>query len=74
MSEVTIRIWKGNTVRQVMTVSDTGSSSIGAVGGAGNSSKVDIEFDPWANVIVDHRAQWPVPVSTREVEPKQADD
>jgi hypothetical protein len=72
MSQVTIRIWNGCTVRQVISVSDTGSSTIGAVGGAGNSSKVDIELDPWNNLIVDHRAQWPVPVSIRE--PKESDE
>ena len=66
MSEVTIRIWNGCVVRQVISISDNASSSIGAVGGAQNSTKVDIELDPWAGIIVDHRAQWPAPVSIRE--------
>lgn len=66
MGGVTIRIWDGCTVRAVFSVSDTGYSAIGAVGGAGNSTKVDIELDPWANLIVDHRDKFSSPVSIRE--------
>ncbi len=64
--EITIRIWDGCTVRMVMSVSKTGSSTTGAVGGAGNSSKPDIELDPWAGLIVDHRATYPTPVYIQE--------
>jgi hypothetical protein len=55
MGEVNIRIWNGCKVVTVLTVSDQGYSSIGAVGGASNSTKVDVELDPWAGLIVDHR-------------------
>lgn len=65
MGSVTIRIWDGPTVCSVYSVSATGNSSIGAVGGAGNSTRVDIELDPWAGLIVDHRAEYPHPVSIR---------
>ena len=51
-----IRIWDGCTVRFVLDVDRNGSSStLGAAGGASNSTKVDIEIDPWAGLIVDHR-------------------
>jgi hypothetical protein len=60
---VTIRIWEGCTVRHVVTIGPTGSASIGAAGGAGNSTKVDIELDPWSGLVVDNRAQHPSPVS-----------
>ena len=50
----TIRIWKGAHVVQVISVSETGSSTIGAVGGAENSTLADIEIDPWKGLIVDH--------------------
>lgn len=64
----TIRIWNGNRVVQVVTVhEDGGSSTIGAAGGASNSTKVDIELDPWAGLIVDHSADRS-PVDFREVE------
>ena len=66
MSEVTIRIWQGCVVRQVISLRDTGSTTIGAVGGAGNSTKVDIELDPWAGLIVDNRIEKTAPVSIRE--------
>lgn len=59
----TIRVWHGC---QVVGVSDTGSFFIGAVGGASNSTHVDIEIDPWSNLVVDRRAEYPVPVSIRE--------
>jgi hypothetical protein len=68
--QVTIRIWHGCAVRQVITVSDTGSSTIGAVGGAGNSTHADIELDPWANLVVDHRVTYPTPTSIRYEEPE----
>lgn len=61
----TIRIWHGPTVIQVVSVSDNGSSTSGAVGGAGNSVKVDIELDPWAGLIVDNHVGG-TPVSFRE--------
>lgn len=68
----TIRIWSGNRVIQVVSVGqDGGSSTIGAVGGAGNSTQVDIELDPWAGLIVDHRAPHPHPVSIREEDEKE---
>lgn len=68
--QVTIRVWHGCTVRQVLTVSDTGSSVIGGVGGAGNSTHADIELDPWANLVVDHRVEYPTPTSIRYEEPE----
>lgn len=64
MSQITIRIWDGCTVRYVFSITNNGSSSLGAVGGAGNSTKPDIELDPWAGLIVDHRVEYPSPVST----------
>lgn len=67
MSAKTIRIWRGNEVLQVVTVSQGGSSSIGAVGGASNSTKVDIEIDPFAGLIVDH-STGNAPYYFREVE------
>jgi hypothetical protein len=55
MSEKTIRIWDGCKVVQVVTVNQSGgSSTLGATGGASNSTRVDIEIDPWAGLIVDH--------------------
>lgn len=62
MADITIRIWNGCTVRQVISVSETGSTTLGAVGGAHSSTEVDIELDPWAGLIVDKRAEFPVPV------------
>lgn len=61
-----IRIWHGCKVIASVDVSDTGYSTHGAVGGAENSSRADIELDPWANLIVDHRAEYPTPVSILE--------
>lgn len=62
----TIRIWNGCKVVKVVCVDQNGSSAdIGAVGGAGNSTKVDIEIDPWAGLIVDHSTGNP-PVCYRE--------
>lgn len=64
MRQVTIRIWNGNTVRGVFTVNPHGGySTPGAVGGAENSSKVDVELDPWKGLIVDHRVEHPMPLS-----------
>lgn len=64
----TIRIWNGNRVVQVVTVHEGGGSScIGAVGGASDSTKVDIDIDPWAGLIVDYSANRS-PVDFREVE------
>ena len=62
-SSVTIRVWQGCTVVGVFGVSLSGHSSIGAVGAAANSTRVDIELDPWANLVVDNRTDHPVPVS-----------
>jgi hypothetical protein len=59
-NQKTIRIWNGCRVVQVVTVhQDGGSSTIGAAGGAENSTTVDIEIDPWAGLIVDHLAGIP---------------
>jgi hypothetical protein len=69
MGEVTIRIWDGCTVRQVVSVSRTGSGVLGAVGGASNSTHVDIDLDPWAGLIVDRRVKHPHPVSIVEGDP-----
>ncbi len=63
----TIRIWNGCKVVQVVTVGEGSSSTIGAVGGAGNSGVVDIEIDPWAGLIVDHSVRRS-PVDFREQE------
>lgn len=63
--EKVIRIWNGCKVLQVICVSDDSSASLGSTGGAGNSTKVDIEIDPWAGLIVDHSVRNP-PFSFRE--------
>lgn len=65
MSSVTIRVWNGPTVCGVFTVSPTGLSTIGAVGAASNSTRVDVEIDPWANLVVDNRPEHACPVSIR---------
>lgn len=71
----TIRIWNGARVIQVVAVGqDGGSSTIGATGGAGNSTHVDIELDPWAGLIVDHGAPHPHPVSIREDDEREPQD
>ena len=67
MSEKVIRFWHGSKVVQVVAVSETGSATMGPVGGAHNSVKVDIEMDPWAGLIVDHSSP-NSPVGFREVE------
>lgn len=61
----TIRVWDGCRVVQVITVSSTGSATLGAVGGAHNSTNPDIEIDPWAGLIVDHSVKG-APASFRE--------
>lgn len=63
---VKIRIWKGCTVVLLLDVNESGYSTVGAIGDAANSGTADIELDPWANLIVDHRAPHPSPVSIRE--------
>jgi hypothetical protein len=68
VSERVIRIWHGCKVVQIVAVSESGSSTMGATGGAHNSTRVDIEIDPWAGLLVDHSAPNP-PVSFRDVEP-----
>lgn len=67
MSEKVIRIWRGCKVVQVVAVTETGSSIMGSVGGAHNSTPVDIELDPWAGLIVDHSGRERTPVNFREV-------
>lgn len=60
--EKTIRIWNGCKVVQIVSVSDTGSTTLGASGGAENSTQIDIEMDPWTGLLVDHSVQGsPVP-------------
>jgi hypothetical protein len=55
MSEKVIRIWDGCKVVQVVAVDQNGgSSTLGPAGGAGNSTRIDIEIDPWAGLLVDH--------------------
>jgi hypothetical protein len=55
--EKVIRIWDGPKVVQVLSIDQNGgSSTLGAVGGAGNSTLVDIEIDPWQGYLVDHSA------------------
>lgn len=67
--EKVIRIWNGCTVVQVISMrQDGGSSTIGATGGADNSTKADIEIDPWAGLIVDHSTGNP-PLFFREEAP-----
>lgn len=55
MSEKVIRIWDGCRVVQVVAVDQNdGSATLGAASGAGNSTRIDIEIDPWAGLIVEH--------------------
>lgn len=66
--ERNIRIWDGSTVVQVISVDQRGgTSSLGAVGGASNSTRIDIELDPWKGYIVDHSVQHGGVVTYREV-------
>lgn len=72
MSTKVLRIWSGCAVVGVFSVNqDGGSVSLGRVGGAGTSTKVDIEIDPWAGLIVDHSTDNP-PQAYRE--DQNADD
>lgn len=65
-TERTIRIWHGCKVVLLLAVDQTGGySTMGAVGGADNSTKADIEIDPWAGMIVEHATGNP-PVGYRE--------
>jgi hypothetical protein len=50
----TIRLWNGTTVVGLLSVSPCGSTWSGATGGAENSTPVDIEFDPWKGLLVEH--------------------
>jgi hypothetical protein len=71
MSEVTIRIWDGCKVVQVVSVNQRGgSSTIGAVGGAANGAKPTIEIDPWAGLIFDSTGLNPAPIAFRELQPE----
>lgn len=63
MGDVTIRIWNGCEVRMVLSVSPTGHTVAGSVGGAANGANPDIELDPWAGLVVDHRSGNPTPVA-----------
>ena len=73
MSEKVIRIWHGCRVVQVVAVTESGSSIMGATGGAHNSIAVDIEIDPWAGLIVDHNAP-NSPVDFRAIEQAPSDE
>ena len=66
MAPKAIRIWNGCKVVQVVVAEDGAISTLGAVGGANNSTKIDIEIDPWAGLIVDHSVPGP-PVAWREM-------
>jgi hypothetical protein len=56
----TIRIWHGCKVLNVVTVSKDGTTSmLGATGGAANSTRVDLDIDPFAGLIVDHSTDNP---------------
>jgi hypothetical protein len=65
--EKVIRIWNGCKVVQLLFVSDSATGVLGSVGGASNSTKVDIELDPWAGLIVDHSVHTS-PVNFRDEE------
>jgi hypothetical protein len=67
MSEITIRIWDGCKVVQVISVNRSGGkSTLGAVGGAENGARPQIEIDPWAGLIVDRNAKTRTPIYFRE--------
>jgi hypothetical protein len=68
MPEKVIRIWHGCRVVQVVAVGEHGTSTLGAVGGAGNSTRIDIELDPWEGLIVDHATRNP-PVCYTDEQP-----
>lgn len=66
---VNIRIWNGCRVVGVIGVDESGAStSSGAAGGAANSARVDIEIDPWANLLVDNRPAHFTPIDWIEVD------
>jgi hypothetical protein len=68
MSEITIRIWDGCKVVQVLSVDQRGgSSSIGAIGGASNGAKPQIEIDPWAGLIFDNTGKSHAPIGFRDL-------
>lgn len=72
MTEKTIRIWSGAQVLHVVSVAPGGTtSSFANTGGAGSSTRVDIEIDPFAGTIVDHSAGIP-PQYFREDAPDPA--
>lgn len=72
--DITIRIWQGSRVCLLLSVGADGHATMGAVGGAGNSTQVDIELDPWAGLIVDNRAGHPHPVHIQEIPESDGDD
>lgn len=66
---VTLRVWNGCTVVGVLSLfeSSTGMTAAFEVsGGAARSGRVDVEIDPWANVVVDRRVEHPSVFSIRE--------
>jgi len=53
--EKTVRIWHGCKVVLLLSVDESGGySTMGAAGGAANSTQVDIEIDPWAGLLVEN--------------------
>jgi hypothetical protein len=75
MSEITIRIWDGCKVVQVIMADQRGgTSSIGAVGGAENGAKPQIEIDPWAGLIFDHTGKETAPIGFRELQEYGGED
>jgi hypothetical protein len=63
----TIRIWDGCKVLAVISVDQHGGfTSSGAVGGAGNGDRPEIELDPFAGLIVSQGN--PTPVAYNEPE------
>jgi hypothetical protein len=50
----TLRIWNGCKAIALVIVGEDGGMSVTAAGGAGNSTIVDIEIDPWAGLLVEH--------------------
>lgn len=68
MTTKTIRIWNGCQVVGLLSVGQDGGSAFqGPTGGASNSSKPDVEIDPWAGLIVDHSSRMS-PCAYKEVE------
>lgn len=65
-SLITIRIWNGCSVNALVTVTGNSYAIHGPVGSAANSTKVDIELDPWARLVVDNRVEFPTPVTITE--------